>query len=154
VRRLPETSAPQHPPIPPIPVALRTIDDVKPDYQILADDEQDVVVDFLKKWHEERRVAFAADLDSSQQLRGIAYAWKPGIARYFSISQKDVISNFRFEPAANDLIEMPLIGHDIKRAWRSLLQKFRNSVHSVNSVKNSATVPSASLRTGSDHRYL
>jgi DNA polymerase I len=125
---------PQNPPIPPIPIALRTIDDVKPDYQILDNEGESQLLEFLKKWHEEKKIAFAVDMDSAQQLRGIAYACKPGLARYISISPDYLISNFNFKPAKNSLAEMLLIGHDVKPALRTLFSKFRNS---VNSVENS-----------------
>jgi len=119
---------PQHPPIPPIPVALRTIDDVKPDYQMISDFR--VVVDRLHETAAKNQIAVAYDFGRQSEIQGVALCIKPGQAFYFSDArQVNVVGGF--------LEGSSIIGHDLKPALRVLVQKFSNSVHSVNSVKNS-----------------
>jgi len=131
--------SPQHPPIPPFPVALRTIDDAKPDYQILTGEGQGLLKGLAEKWHEMKALAIAADIDTQKNTRGIAYSWQPGVARYISIPD-DLIFDVRLKLKSDKPIPQeqacPLIGHDIKPMLRSLFHKFR---HSVNSVENSVS---------------
>jgi len=125
---VPPKDAPQHPPIPPIPVALRTIDDVKPDYQMISDFR--VVVDRLHETAAKNQIAVAYDFGRQSEIQGVALCIKPGQAFYFSDArQVNVVGGF--------LEGSSIIGHDLKPALRVLVQKFSNSVHSVNSVKNS-----------------
>jgi len=122
---------PQHPPIPPIPVALRNIDDVKPDYQI-------VPADGFQPPREKSSegLGVAVDFDPQQNIRGIAYSWQPGVARYIATpDNRNLDVWFKVEEKVS--ATKPIIGHDIKPALRALLHQFLHSVHSVNSVKNS-----------------
>jgi len=82
-------AATAHPPIPPIPVALRTIDDLKPDYQIA--DKSIPLRALFGEMEANTRLGLAFDLDSNGALIGIAYAAKPGHARYVALK---VVSNF------------------------------------------------------------
>jgi DNA polymerase-1 len=84
-QRAPATTetSPQHPPIPPVPVALKTIDDVKPDYQ-LVDAKAVSPKDIFAEWAQAESIGFAVDLDPQKKILGIAYASKPGVARYVS----------------------------------------------------------------------
>jgi DNA polymerase-1 len=100
-------------PLPPSPVGpLRTMEDTKPDYQVVAK--------LPPEFARETTLAVAFDLDAKNQLRGVAYARKPGEARYMAGSGS-------FEKSAL------LIGHDLKpglRAWLS-----QNQVNPVNPVQ-------------------
>jgi DNA polymerase-1 len=107
-----ETS-PQHPHIPPFPVALRTIDDVQPDYQILP--SYDLARAFSKE-SAGRVIGLALDVNSQGMVVGIAFsalAWK---ARYIPLSLA----------RKNDrLVRFPMtgpsfVGHDIKPALRAI----------------------------------
>jgi DNA polymerase I len=101
---------------------------VKPDYQIL---QADGLRPLLEKWNE--ALGLAIDLDSQQNVRGIAYSWQPGVARYIALpDNRSFDVQIKFEEKVSPT--KPLVGHDIKPALRALYQKFRNS---VNSVKNS-----------------
>ncbi len=124
----PATFDGQHPPMLPVPVALRTIEDVKPDYEICAD-----IRDYAKRataYKDAAHVAVAFDLDAQMHIRGIAISAQPGKALYTPIG-----AEARFGP--DFLGDKLVIGHDIKPALRTLLPQFRYSVDSVHSVKNS-----------------
>jgi DNA polymerase-1 len=107
-RRLP----PQHPPIPPFPVALRTIDDVKPDYQILSDPREYMkrAETFLKA----ERIALAYDLAAKGAIRGAALSVEPGRAIYIPAGPHVLFSTGFLNGAY-------LIGHDLKPAMRNRL---------------------------------
>jgi DNA polymerase-1 len=100
--------AAENPPIPPVPVALRTIEDAKPDYRLLADSVSQ------QKWiaalGKSQTPAIAIDLDAKGELRGVACAVKPGEAVY--------LSDARFLLKTPDVL---LIGHDLKAGLRALL---------------------------------
>jgi DNA polymerase-1 len=101
-------------PMPPAPVGpLRTIEDAKPDYQGAAK----LPADFAK----EATLAVAFDLDAKNQLRGIAYARKPGEARYVAGSGADSFAHTKL-----------VLGHDLKRGLRAWLSPNpTNPVHPV-----------------------
>ena len=123
------TSEPQHPPIPPIPVALRTIDDVKPDYELFSD-----IHEYAKRaeaFKKATSIAVAFDLDAKRDIRGIAVSVQPGKAIYTPFgTQAHLGPDFPGDKL--------VIGHDLKPALRALFLKSHHSVDSVNSVKNSA----------------
>ncbi len=79
-QRAAASAEPQSPLIPPIPVALRTIDDTKPDYQLV--DKSISLRSFFSEVGNLPRLGVAFDLDANGTLLGIAYAAKPGHARY------------------------------------------------------------------------
>jgi DNA polymerase I len=119
-----QPATPQHPPIPPFPVALRTIDDVKPDYQIIVDERAQQK--FIEHWATEKNLAIAFDLNAKGVLRGTACSVQSGRAHYIASTAR---YSFGFDFAPTQTV----IGHDIKPALRVLFHKFR---HFVNSVKN------------------
>ena len=88
-------------PLPPSPVGpLRTIEDTKPDYQVVAQ--------LPAAYAKEMALSVAFDLDAKYQLRGIAYSRKAGEACY-------VAGSVSFAKAAL------LLGHDLKRGLRAWL---------------------------------
>jgi DNA polymerase I len=102
-------------PMPPAPVGpLRTIEDAKPDYQILADSREQ------QKWlasaATEKRIAVAFDLDAKGKLRGVAYSIKSGGARYVPVSDHLWFST---KGGSKSLV----IGHDLKLGIRALLRQ-------------------------------
>jgi len=102
-------------PMPPAPVGpLRTIEDTKPDYEILADA---AAAKWLKQILAEKIVGLAFDVDPKGILRGLAVSTKTGQARFLPWSDK-------LAPIfASD--KPPLTGHDLKlgvRAWLRLPQ--------------------------------
>jgi DNA polymerase-1 len=124
----PAASEPQHPPIPPIPVALRTIDDVKPDYQIISEhEEMSKLAKIAVGWKKAKSIATAYDFDARGEIRGAAFSVEPRIAYYLPANRYEQFSTRYFEGHV-------VVGHDLKAGLRALLQKFRNS---VNSVENS-----------------
>jgi DNA polymerase-1 len=102
-------AATQHPPIPPIPIALRTIEDVKPSYSLLTDPRE--IDTLIKKGH--KRIGVAYDLDGKGELRGAAFAVEPHHACYFPASP-----GFELMPSA--FSDRTLIGHDLKPALRAM----------------------------------
>jgi len=106
-----ESASPQHPPIPPFPVALRTIDDVKPDYQNVSDTREQQKL--IEAWAKAKNLAIAFDLDAKGAIRGAAYAIEPGRAHYIAFTaNRSFISDF---PPTQTLI-----GHDLKPGFRAL----------------------------------
>jgi len=102
---------PQHPPIPPFPVALRTIDDVKPDYQILTDTREQQKL--IEHWTRKKNLSIAFDLDAKGVLRGAAYSVEPGRAYYIAFTAHHSFDS-DFSPAQT------IIGHDLKPGLRAL----------------------------------
>ncbi len=100
-------AATQHPPIPPVPTALRTIDDLKPSYSLLTDPRE--IDTLIKKGHEKIGVAY--DLGSEGELRGAAFSVEPHHAYYFPAGKK-----FDLLPTA--FSKRTLVGHDLKPALR------------------------------------
>ena len=104
-------AATQHPPIPPVPVALKTIDDVRPEYHIIPDFRN--LVDRLHK-SADKQIAVAYDLDGKGEILGIAMSIKPGEAFY--------VANKRGVHIVTGFLEGHfLIGHDLKPALRWIL---------------------------------
>jgi DNA polymerase-1 len=102
-------------PMPPAPVGpLRTIEDAKPDYEVLADPREQ------KKWlastAKEKSIAVAFDLDAKSKLRGVAYSIKAAVARYVPISDHLL---FSAKGGSKSLV----IGHDLKLGIRALLRQ-------------------------------
>jgi DNA polymerase-1 len=111
-------SSPSNPAIPPVPVALRTIEDVKPQYEILPD-----VHDYAKrvqKLREAKRIAIAYDLDAKGVIRGAGISTKPGTAIYVAAGPHVNFSSGFLEGHI-------LIGHDLKLALRSSVQSPHNA---------------------------
>ena len=117
----PEAGSPssERPPIHPTPIALRTIDDVKPEYRI---------VDKLEAEDLGKVLGLALDLDAHQKIRGIAYAAKPGVARYLAIPKERLHHS---QPKAQPGVHILLIGHDIKPSLRALHEEFPISVEGL-----------------------
>ena len=111
-RKAPDSStiAPENPPIPPHPVALKTIDDVKPDYEIITAATARAAL--LASAQKATQIAIAFDIDHEGKCRGLAIADKPGHARYIAF--------------LDDLLPLlesgrgTLVGHDVKPGFRSL----------------------------------
>ena len=102
---------PQTPPIPPIPVALRTIDDAKPDYQIITDRHE-----FAKRaepFQGAKSIAVAYDIDSAGSVKGQAICIEPGLAVYIAFGPPFFL-NTGFVGRST------LIGHDLKPALRAM----------------------------------
>jgi DNA polymerase-1 len=105
-RRLPE-----NPPIPPVPVALRTIDDVKPDYQIITDKHE-----FAKRaepFQGAKSIAVAYDINSAGSVKGQAICIESGRAVYVPFGPP-LFLNTGFVGRST------LIGHDLKPALRAM----------------------------------
>ena len=108
----PATFEGQHPPIPPIPVALRTIDDVKPDYQVLPGDD---LLRALQREKLARVMGFAVNVDSQNKMLGFALAAQGGKARYIAFSTK-----LKFDQTVNYPDQGVLfVGHDVKSGLRA-----------------------------------
>jgi DNA polymerase-1 len=104
---------PEPPPIPPVPVALRTIEDAKPDYQIVSDAPSRQKL--IEAYASAKNLAVAFDLDAQGVWRGLAASREPGAAHYFS-ADENIFS--LFEPLLTG--EGTLIGHDLKSGWRAV----------------------------------
>jgi DNA polymerase-1 len=102
-------AATQHPPIPPIPVALRTIDDVKPSYSLLTDPRE--IDTLIKKGHDKIGVAY--DLGADGELRGAAFSVEPHHAFYFPAGKK-------FDLLPTTFSKRLLVSHDVKPALRAM----------------------------------
>jgi len=107
------TATSEYPPIPPIPVALRSIDDVKPDYQIVTDPKE--VEKLVAEWTKNKglHVAVAYDLDAKRVIRGTAICLKAGRAAYFPAG-----SQVKFH--AGFAGRKMWIGHDLKPGLRAV----------------------------------
>jgi DNA polymerase-1 len=101
---------PQHPPIPPFPVALRTIDDVKPDYRIVADTREQQKL--IETWAKEKNLGIAFDLDAKGVLHGAACSVQSERAYYIAFTAHH--HDFNFPPGQT------IIGHDLKPGLRAL----------------------------------
>jgi DNA polymerase-1 len=106
-------AAPQNPPIPPVPGPLRTIDDAKPDYKIVADAGD--IQKLVREWSKEtsRHLGVAYDLDNKGAIRGTAFCIEAGRAFYIPAG-----SPVRFEAAFGE--GRLVIGHDLKPGLRVL----------------------------------
>jgi DNA polymerase-1 len=113
IRVRPEADPPLNPPLPPIPVALRTIDDVKPDYQIVTDAHE--IQKLAHEWEkvDAPGIAVAYDFDARGAVRGAGFCIKPGRAFYFPVG-----SHVQFRAGFSE--GRILIGHDLKPALRVL----------------------------------
>jgi DNA polymerase-1 len=101
---------PEYPPIPPHPVALRTIEDAKPDYEIIGDERE--AMKRLAAFKNARLSAHAYDLDAKRTtIRGVAISIEPGRAIYIPANP-----HLRF--VSNFIEGHVLIGHDLKPALR------------------------------------
>ncbi len=107
-----DITTPQNPPLPPVPVALRTIDDVKPDYRILRDigEIEKVLASSLRT--DQAHLAIAYDLHGKGQILGAAISIEVGHAFYFPMGSQVLFPT--------GLEGRTLIGHDLKRGIRAL----------------------------------
>jgi DNA polymerase I len=134
----PATSEPQNPPTPPVPVALKTIDDVKPDYKILELTEQTQTTT-IKTTLEPRALGFAFDVDSKVgeklSIRGVALSDRPRAAVYiplqFAHGNAMPIEAKRSWSVLNMFLESVFISqdhvsiaHDMKPGLRALFATF------------------------------
>jgi DNA polymerase-1 len=118
--------APEHPPIPPLPVALRTIEDVKPIYKIWP-----TFSDYLATHFDDlarlKYLGIAFDLGPDLTLRGIALSGAAQQANYISLEDCFAPDSeiAWLLPHFVSLLSTPnltLVGHDLKaglRAWTS-----------------------------------
>ncbi|HEY0257330.1 MAG TPA: DNA polymerase, partial [Candidatus Methylacidiphilales bacterium] len=117
-RRLPE-----HPPIPPFSGPLRTVEDAKPNYQVVIVPATQRTL--LATFAELRSISVTPDLDLKGALRGMAFSNRAGHAYYFPFHENLL-------PLVSPLLESAekktLIGHDLKAGLRSLFHAFRGSV--------------------------
>jgi DNA polymerase-1 len=105
--------APQAPPIPPVPGPLRTIEDVKPDYRVVAEAEAQRVL--VQTWAGAKTLALAFDLDAQGAWRGLAVATGSGAAHYFPLTGTTLeILQSLWER------EVVFVGHDLKAGLRAL----------------------------------
>jgi DNA polymerase-1 len=112
---------PALPPVPPHPVALKTIDDVKPDYQILKWTKEGT--DLFRTIKSATHIGVAFDLDANKQIQGVALATKAGSARYVPIRD----GNFLHFCRAVNRADTILASHDVKlslRGWVSLVNSY------------------------------
>ena len=109
-RRLPDAT--ELPPIPPIPVALRTIEEVKPDYEIIRD-----LARIMSELKNAVLVGVAFDLSVTGSLRGIAFATKANKAQYLPWPEDA-------ELVRKSLLFVPwhaqVTGHDLKQGLRAI----------------------------------
>ncbi len=104
---------PENPPIPPIPVALRTIDNVKPEYLHVSEmAELDRVSSAAKKIG---LAAVAFDTDAAGAVIGLAVSTEAGKAKYFYASRGGTA-------VLNSVLGsgITLVGHDLKPILRAL----------------------------------
>ena len=101
----------QHPPIPPVPGPLKTIDDVKPGYEIVTDPVAQQKL--AATWAKGKNLALAFDLDARGKLRGVAFSAEAGRAFYFSGGPEE-----RFKEGFPE--DLTLVGHDLKPGLRAL----------------------------------
>jgi DNA polymerase-1 len=109
-------------PMPPAPVGpLKTIEDTKPDYEVLADS---AAAKGLKQLATEKIIGLSFDVDAKGILRGLAVSTKTNQARYLSWSEK-----------LTPLFASPLLtGHDLKlgiRAWLRFSQDNKSSAEKI-----------------------
>ena len=119
------TSAPQNPPIPPVPVTLRTIDDVKPDYQIVETVSEKFSI-YRTKFKSDAMLGLSFDLDPNGAVRGIAVSDRVGCAQYVHFGDKNRASR-RLFLAVLRVATPILIGHDLKpglRAWIATFSQY------------------------------
>jgi DNA polymerase-1 len=104
---------PQNPPLPPIPVALKTIDDLKPDYRSVSDVAE--MLKLIKAWEKSAApgIAVAYDFDARGAVRGAGFCFEPGRAFYFPVG-------FHVQFRAGFAEGRIMIGHDLKPALRVL----------------------------------
>ncbi len=104
---------PLNPPIPPIPVALRTIADTNPDYRKVTDVAE--MQKLIKQWDKSAApgIAVAYDFDARGAVRGAGFCFEAGRAFYFPVGYH---VQFRAGFAGGRI----MIGHDLKPALRVL----------------------------------
>jgi DNA polymerase I len=125
--RGPAAATAEYPPIPPHPVALRTIVDVKPSYEIVSD-----VHDYAKragKFREAKQIAVAYDLDTKGEIRGAGIATEPARAIYVPAGPHINFSTGFLEGHM-------LIGHDLKPAMRHMI----DSPHMADSARKGPVI--------------
>jgi DNA polymerase-1 len=98
-------------PLPPAPTGpLRTIEDAKPNYAVVADAKEQKKL--LAAWAQAKTLAIAFDVHPATGVRGTAFAPEPGRAFYFP---REEGSPFDLTPLAGVM----LIGHDLKAGLRA-----------------------------------
>jgi DNA polymerase-1 len=104
---------PLNPPIPPVPVALRTIADTNPDYRKVTDVAE--MQKLIKQWDKSAApgIAVAYDFDARGAVRGAGFCFEAGRAFYFPVGYH---VQFRAGFAGGRI----MIGHDLKPALRVL----------------------------------
>jgi DNA polymerase-1 len=107
------TAEPLNPPIPPVPVALRTIADLNPSYRTVKDLGE--MQKLIKEWDkcDAPGIAVAYDFDARGAVRGAGFCIKPGEAFYFPVG-------FHVQFRAGFAGGRVMIGHDLKPALRVL----------------------------------
>lgn len=116
-------AATKHPPIPPFPVALRTIDDVKPNYSVIVGEGVEAfIVSAIKSSAD---VTLAFDIDAKGAWCGLAFAYEHGKANYIRLNEATSLKlcRYLFDPMPN--YKKPIfIGHDLKAGIRSAMTTF------------------------------
>ena len=95
-----------------MPGPLHTIEDTKPDYQIVS--ERQKQEEQIAAWAKAEHLALAGDLDGTRKLRGLAFATEPGKAVYFPVADDASVR------AVLGSTQGILIGHDLKAVLRLL----------------------------------
>jgi DNA polymerase-1 len=109
-------------PLPPSPVGpMRTIEETKPDYQIVPE----LPVDFAR----EKTLAVAFDLDAEGNLRGVAVARQAGEARFVAGADLGALAPVSL-----------LIGHDLKPGLRAWMRSTQNQNNPANPVQKIPTL--------------
>jgi DNA polymerase-1 len=103
-----------HPPIPPVPGPLRTIDDAKPDYAIVTDPAAQEKL--AKSWSTKKNLALAFDLGPAGQLQGVAFSVETGKADYFPFRENEISVLAKLFAEREGII----IGHDLKAGLRAV----------------------------------
>jgi DNA polymerase-1 len=121
-----EVVPPENPPIPPVPVALKTIEDVKPKYRHAPTLANDIAGEF-DKLARSNHIGIAFDLvpGLNPTIIGIAFCTTPGEATYYPLIDifADEIEAAFLLPHFTLLFTAPtlsVVGHDLKpglRAW-------------------------------------
>jgi DNA polymerase-1 len=107
-----QVDATAYPPFPPVPVQTRTIDDVKPDYQVITNPAAFAKISGTWKVPV---TAFALDVDAAGKIRGAAFSVKPSEAFYVTITER---SNVYLGTRTG----VVLIAHDVKPDLRAVLR--------------------------------
>ncbi len=148
-------SLPEHPPIPPHPVALRTIEDVKPDYQILRVEDAGFN-DWFRKFPKEGNVGmtydFAPELKAGRhQIKGVAFSIEPRRSTY--VVWSDAFPIFHLMIIAADR-KCTFIEHDAKPAMRKFCEAMESNDDEEVEEQPAMTITPAIFDTALAHAVI